>query len=141
MFSSKYSSFEYLINSLPFNPYRATLMRILYRIPFITPLPFFAYPLSHLYPLSYAYFFFYFFYIVRFYLCKLKKKNVLKIGAVIRVWRNLLNDVIVWYIHVTSRTSSFHIFWHTNCNYKKNSKHTKKCNNKQNIFKTTARKL
>lgn len=40
MFSSKYSSFEYLINSLPFNPYRATLMRILYRIPFITPIPF-----------------------------------------------------------------------------------------------------
>lgn len=58
MFSSKYSSFEYLINSLPFNPYRATLMRILYRIPFITPLPFIAYPLSHLYPLSHAYFFF-----------------------------------------------------------------------------------
>ena len=41
MFSSKYSSFAYLINSLLFNPYRATLMRTLYRIPFITPLLFF----------------------------------------------------------------------------------------------------
>ena len=47
MFSSKYSSFAYLINSLLFNPYRATLMRTLYRIPFITPLPFIAYRLSH----------------------------------------------------------------------------------------------
>ena len=66
MFSSKYSSFAYGINSLLFNPYCATLMRTLYRIPFI-------------------------------------------------IFFGTLNATI------------------------KNTKHTKKYNNKQNIFQTTAR--
>ena len=48
--------------------------------------------------------------------------------------RSKMNDVNVLY--VTSGTSSFHIFWHTKCNYKKYKTHIK-----YNIFKTTARKL
>ena len=111
MFSSKYNSIAYLINSLLFTPYRATLMRTLYRITFTTPLPFIPYPLSH------SYFFFFFLCIKSVFICVSFKKNLPQNRSnrtVIRERHNLLKDVIVWY--VTSRTTNFHIVWHIkNC--------------------------
>ena len=143
MFSSKYSSFAYVINSLLFNPYRATLMRTLYRIPFITPLPFIAYPLSH--PSLYHTPTFYFIFLHKvsfgFFFCL--RKFFLKIGKFFE-WRHCLvcdvTNVEFSYCMWRHERQVFIFFGTLNATMK-NTKHTKKYNNKQNIFKTTARKL